>query len=226
MMAILIWLLWVVLSILYPGWINRTKSILTGRKGPSIFQPAQDLWKLFKKDSLHSETSSFLFRIAPAINFASVLVALMMIPFGSDRGLISFSGDFIFFVFLLATGRFFLLLAALDTGSSFEAMGASREALFSLLADPAFFVLLGTLALMTGHTSFANIFTFLHQGATHYPVLSLLMVLVLVQISLIDNSRMPVDDPKTHLELTMVREVMILDHSGFDLGLLLGSTYL
>jgi formate hydrogenlyase subunit 4 len=148
-------------------------------------------------------------------------MAISMIPFGSQPGLISFKGDFVFFAYVLALGKFFMIIAALDTGSSFEGMGASREALYSLLAEPAFFILMGSFALLTGHTSFQEIFGSLHFGTYISYAVGVLAAFVITIIALIENSRMPIDDPKTHLELTMVHEVMILDNSGFDLGLLL-----
>jgi formate hydrogenlyase subunit 4 len=213
-------------SLFFTGIIIRTKSISSGRKGPGIFQPIKDVVRLFKKGSVYSETTSFVFQIAPVIYFASVLMAAMAVPFGSDRGIISFDGDFIFFSYLLALGKFFSIISALDTGSSFEGMGASREALYSMFAEPAFFILMGSFALLTGYTSFYDIFLSLHLGSPISYALGIMAAFVLAMIAMIENSRMPIDDPKTHLELTMVHEVMILDNSGFDLGLILSAGYL
>jgi formate hydrogenlyase subunit 4 len=213
-------------SLFFGGIIIRTKSIVSGRKGPGIFQPIKDVIRLFKKGAVYSKTTSFIFQIAPSIYFASVLMAIMVIPLGEYRGIISFEGDFVFFAYVLATGKFFSIISALDTGSSFEGMGASREALFSMFAEPAFFILMGSLALLTGHTSFQQIFASLHFGSSISYVLGVLATFVLVMIAMVENSRMPFDDPKTHLELTMVHEVMILDNSGFDLGLILHATNL
>jgi formate hydrogenlyase subunit 4 len=153
-------------------------------------------------------------------------MAIMVVPLGEYRGIISFEGDFVFFAYVLGVGKFFSIISALDTGSSFEGMGASREALFSMFAEPAFFILMGSLALLTGHTSFQQIFASLHFGSSISYVLGVLATFVLVMIAMVENSRMPFDDPKTHLELTMVHEVMILDNSGFDLGLILHATNL
>ena len=213
-------------SAFFTGVIIRTKSIASGRKGPGIFQPLKDTVRLFKKGAIYSETTSFVFRIAPTIYFSSVFVAMLVIPFGQTKGLISFNGDFIFFAYVLALGKFFSIIGALDTGSSFEGMGASREALFSMFAEPAFFILMGSLALLTGHTSFQEIFTSLHLGSSITYALAGLAATVFLLIAMIENSRMPIDDPKTHLELTMIHEVMILDNSGFDLGLILSAGYL
>ncbi len=204
----------------FTGVINVTKSIYTGRKGPGILQPVYDTIRLFKKGSVYSTTTSFIFQIAPTIYFSTVVMAMLMVPFGQSKGLISFNGDFIFFAYVLALGKFFSIISAMDTGSSFEGMGASREALYSMFAEPAFFILLGSMALLTGQTSFQEIFATLHLGSPISYALAVLASFVLGMIMMIENSRMPIDDPKTHLELTMVHEVMILDNSGFDLGLI------
>jgi formate hydrogenlyase subunit 4 len=153
-------------------------------------------------------------------------MAILVIPFGHSKGIISFNGDFVFFAYVLALGKFFSIISALDTGSSFEGMGASREALYSMFAEPAFFILMGSFALLTGHTSFVEIFSSLNFGSYISFMLGTLATYVFVMIAMIENSRMPIDDPKTHLELTMVHEVMILDNSGFDLGLILSASYL
>jgi formate hydrogenlyase subunit 4 len=213
-------------SIFFPGIILRTRSLASGRKGPGILQPVKDVIRLFKKGSVYSETTTIIFRIAPVIYFSSVLMACMVVPFSSHSGIISFEGDFVFFAYILALGKFFSIIAAMDTGSSFEGMGASREALYSLLAEPAFFILIGSFALYTGHTSFYDIFSDLHLGTSITYLLGGLASVVLLMIVMIENSRMPVDDPKTHLELTMIHEVMILDNSGFDLGLIISAGYL
>ncbi len=213
-------------GIFFSGIIIRTKSIASGRKGPEILQPIKDVIRLFRKGAVYSKTTSFIFQIAPTIYFSSVVMAMLVIPIGQYEGIISFNGDFIFFAYILALGKFVSIIAAMDTGSSFEGMGASREALYSMFAEPAFFILMGSLALLTGHTSFQEIFTDLHLGSYITYALAVLAAFVLAMIAMIENSRMPIDDPKTHLELTMVHEVMILDNSGFDLGLILTAGYL
>ncbi len=213
-------------SLFFMGIVVRTKSLASGRKGPGIFQPLKDIVRLWKKGAVFSETTSFVFQIAPSVYFASVVMAILVVPTGVSKGIISFDGDFVFFAYLLALGKFFSIISALDTGSSFEGMGASREALFSMLAEPAFFIVMGSFAMLTGHTSFHDIFTSLHFGSYVSYALGTLATFVLVMIAMIENSRMPIDDPKTHLELTMVHEVMILDNSGFDLGLILYATCL
>lgn len=225
-MNILSFLLIITASLFFSGIILRTKSIFSGRKGPGIFQPLKDIWRLFKKGAVYSKTSSFIFQIAPSIYFATVLMAIFFVPFGNQPGILSFKGDFIFFAYVLALGKFFIIISALDTGSSLSGMGASREALYSLLVEPAFFILMGSFALLTGYTSFYEIFSSLHFGSYISYAIAILAAFVLVIIALIENSRMPMDDPKTHLELTMIHEVMILDNSGFDLGLIFSATHL
>ena len=213
-------------SLFITGIIIRTKSIASGRKGPGILQPVRDVVRLFRKGAIYSDTTSIIFRIAPVIYFSTVLMACLVVPFGSFKGIISFDGDFIFFAYILALGKFFSIISAMDTGSSFEGMGASREALYSMFAEPAFFILIGSFALFTGNTSFYEIFSSLHLGSSITYMLGAMAAFVLLMIAMIENSRMPMDDPKTHLELTMVHEVMILDNSGFDLGLILSAGYL
>lgn len=219
-------LLIILASLFFTGFVVRTKSIASGRKGPGIFQPMKDIIRLWKKGSVKSTTTSFIFQIAPTAYICSVLMAILMVPHGNNPGFISFDGDFVMFAYMLAFGKFLMIISALDTGSSFEGMGASREALFSMLVEPAFFILMGSFALYTGHTSFQSIFSTLHYGSYISYMLGGLATFVFVLIAMIENSRMPVDDPKTHLELTMVHEVMILDNSGFDLGLIMYTTHL
>lgn len=208
------------------GVVVRTKSFFSGRKGPGILQPMKDIFRLLKKGSVYSKTTSIIFKLAPTIYFTSVVTAILMIPIGNNHGLISFKGDFVMFAYLLALGKFMNIIAALDTGSSFEGMGSSRESLYSMLAEPAFFIIIGSFTLLTGQTSFSDIFSQLHFGSYISYLLAILATIVIVLIAMVENSRMPFDDPKTHLELTMVHEVMILDNSGFDLGIILYTTNL
>jgi formate hydrogenlyase subunit 4 len=215
----------IIVTLFFTGLVNRTKSIFSGRKGPGIFQPLKDILRLLRKGSVYSNTSSFIFQIAPAVYFSTVFVAALFIPFGGGYGLISFQFDFVLFAYILSLGKFFNIISALDTGSSFEGMGASREALYSMLAEPAFFITIGSLGLLTGYSSFYQIFNAIHYSSSSSPVISyslgLLASVVFLFLGIIENSRVPIDDPKTHLELTMIHEVMILDNSGFDLGVIL-----
>ena len=200
---------------------------LSGRKGPGIFQPVKDIWVLLKKGSVFSTTTGLMFQIAPAITLSSIVCALLVIPFANQNAIISFEGDFVFFSYMLAFGKFFAIIAALDTGSSFEGMGANREAFFSMLVEPAFFILMATFAMFTGFTSFSDIFSHFFITGNHYVLIySIIGFYLFIQIAMIENSRLPVDDPKTHLELTMIHEVMILDNSGFDKALIHLGTYL
>jgi len=216
-----------IVAFFFPGIILRTKSITSGRKGPGIFQPIKEIAVLMRKSSVFSETTGVVFRIAPAITLASIVCASLVIPFGNQTSVISFEGDFIFFSYLLAIGKFFAIIAALDTGSCFGGMGANREAFFSMLIEPAFFILLATFAMFTGYTSFSEIFRhFFITGDHTVLIYSAIGFYLFIQTAIVENSRIPVDDPKTHLELTMIHEVMILDYSGFDKALIHIGTYL
>jgi formate hydrogenlyase subunit 4 len=211
----------------FPGIILRAKSVSSGRKGPGIFQPVSDVAVLFKKGSVFSRTTGLIFQMAPVISLSAIICAILVIPFANQEAIISFEGDFVFFSYMLALGKFFSIIAALDTGSSFEGMGASREAFFSMLIEPAFFILMATFSMFTGFTSFSEIFSHFFITGNHYVLIySIIGFYLFIQIALIENSRLPVDDPKTHLELTMIHEVMILDNSGFDKALIHIGTWL
>ncbi len=204
-----------------PGIINRVKAFFGGRQGRNIFQLYFDIYKLFNKGIVYSNTTTLIFRIAaPAMAALSCIAALIM-PFGGQSGLLSFSGDFILIVYLLALSRFLLIISAMDTGSPFEGMGASREAQFAVFAEPVFFMSILTLSKITGESSVHGIFSKLSPvlWVENAPVL-FLIVLSLFIVMLCETSRVPFDDPDTHLELTMIHEVMVLDNSGPDLGLI------
>lgn len=213
-------------ALFFDGLIVRTKSVCSGRKGPGVFQPLKDVARLMRKGAVYSPTTGWVFKAAPIVQAASVVMACAVIPLGEDGALLSFRGDFVFFAYVLALGKFFVIVGALDTGSSFEGMGAAREALYSMLAEPAFFMVVGSLSLLTGFVSFADILPAIHLSGAMSCAIAIVAAGVLLVLELIENSRLPVDDPKTHLELTMVHEVMILDNSGFDLGLILAAGYL
>ncbi len=207
-------------AMVFPGIVGKIKAKVGGRKGPGLLQPVYDVIRLFKKGAVYSSTTGVIFKIAPLVYLASLLSVLVLIPFGGQKGILSFEGDFVYFAYLLAIGKFMMIIAAMDTGSGFEGMGANREALYSMLVEPAFFILMGSLALFASSTSFYDLYNNLHIK-THLSYLTAVTAIyVLVYIAMVENSRLPVDDPKTHLELTMVHEVMILDHSGFDLALI------
>jgi len=220
-------LLILIAAFFFPGIILRIKSIASGRKGPGLLQPVKDIIVLMKKGSVFSRTTGIIFQIAPAITLSTIICAMLVIPFANQNAIITFDGDFVFFSYLLAFGKFFAIIGALETGSSFEGMGANREAFFSMLVEPAFFILLATFAMFTGYTSFSGIFShFFITGSPYVLIYSIIGFYLLVQIAMIENSRIPVDDPKTHLELTMIHEVMILDNSGFDKALIHIGSYL
>jgi len=202
------------LPFLFIGIINRTKSFWGGRKGPRIFQSLFDVIKLIQKGEVISHTTSFVFQIAPVISFASIICAGLFVPMIHQKSVISFEGDFLLFSYILATGKFFSIISAMDTGSSFEDMGASREAFFSSLVEPAFFMMLGTLGIIAGGLSFSDIISFSQELGGSVLLISMLCVIILFVMLLTEGCRVPVDDPNTHLELTMIHEVMVLDNSG------------
>ncbi|MDI9355419.1 MAG: NADH-quinone oxidoreductase subunit H [Chitinophagaceae bacterium] len=214
-----VFLLIFVSALVFSGIIARTKAYLSGRCGASIFQPFYDIMRLFKKGSIFSSSSSFLMQIGSVVYFVSILIGSLVVPVCHFNGILSFEGDFIFFAYMFSLGRFFMVLSGLDVSSGFEGMGVNREVLYSLFVEPVFFTLLASLCMFTGHTSFASLFQELHFGSDFSFMIAFLSVYILASITLVETSRLPVDDPNTHLELTMVHEVIILDHSGFDLAL-------
>ena len=208
---------------LFLGIINRVKARWSGRKGSPLLQPLYDFLKLIKKGEVISKTTSFIFKMAPSFNIAAVIFAFLLVPVPSFGSTISFEGDFILFAYVLGLSKFLMVLASLDTGSSFEGMGASREVTFSTIVEPAFFILIGTLALLTGQASFASIFSLLNSSSGYTVLIEILFSAALFIMILTEGSRVPVDDPNTHLELTMIHEVMVLDYSGPDLAFILYS---
>ena len=207
-------------AVCIPGLINRTRAVLAGRRGIRFAQHLFDVRLLLRKGAVYSTTASALFRAVPSVYLGSAIVAALFIPVGELKPLLSFDGDIVCFAYLMALGRFALILGAMDTGSSFEGMGASREALYGALVEPALMLTAGTLALLAGHTSFARIFAEAATGDLQLTVLLVLTAYVLVKIVFTESGRVPVDDPRTHLELTMIHEVMCLDYCGTDLGMI------
>ena len=203
------------------GVINRTKAAVAGRVGPPLLQPYHDLRKLMAKGAVYSRTTSWVFRAGPVIGLAAVVVAAALVPLGAPA-LVAFPGDLLLFVYLLALARFSTVIAALDTGSSFEGMGASREVAFSTLAEPALLLGLAAIARKTGSLSLSTMLPHVTVGVWAHaaPPLALVAIALLV-VFLAENGRIPVDDPATHLELTMIHEVMVLDHGGPDLACIL-----
>lgn len=218
MMTALNTLLLLLAALAIPGLINRTRACLAGRRGIRFAQHLYDVRLLLRKGAVYSPTTTTLFRTAPSVYLGAALLAALFIPVGDLRPLLSFDGDLVAFAYLLALGRTALVLAAMDTGSSFEGMGASREALYGALVEPALMLTFGTLALLAGHTSFAAIFAADATGDAQLTVVLLLAAYVLTKIVFTESGRVPVDDPRTHLELTMIHEVMCLDYCGVDLA--------
>jgi len=216
----------VVLLLLLPplllGVVVRTKARFAGRTGAPLLQPYFDLIKLFRKSSVQSRATTWLFLAGPAVTAVALVMAGLLVPIGGGVAPIHFPGDLILFTYLLALGRFFTAIAALDTGSAFEGMGAARELTFAWLAEPALFLGLLTLARLTGGASLTTLFGApVAAGWTSAAPSMVLLIGGLFVVLLVENSRIPFDDPDTHLELTMVHEVMVLDHGGPAFGTVL-----
>jgi formate hydrogenlyase subunit 4 len=209
------------LSPLLLGVIHRTKAIAAGRRGPRLLQPYFDLVKLARKEVALSQTTTWVFVASPAVAVVTAVLAGALVPLGSFEPPVSFTGDFVLFTYLLALGRFFTAAAALDTGSPFEGMGAAREVGFAWLTEPALFFAFLALARLSGSLRFDQM---LHATSGNvwlqHTAPLLLTAAGLFVVLLAECSRIPVDDPNTHLELTMIHEVMVLDHSGPLLGLI------
>ncbi len=218
-LAILQPVAFLLLAPLLPGVVNRVKAAVAGRRGPPAWQLYADLWKLLRKGAVYSRATGWVFRAGPMAGLAAASAAALLLPVGAFPAPVSFAGDFLLFAGLLALGRFFTALAALDTGSAFEGMGAAREVTFGSAAEPALLLGLVVLARVTGSTSLGGMLGPALAGGWTGAAPSLLLASVaLALVALAENSRIPVDDPDTHLELTMIHEVMVLDHSGPDLA--------
>ncbi len=204
------------------GVIGKTKALFAGRVGAPFLQPYHDIVRLLRKGSVFSDTTTWIFRAGPVVTLAATAVAALLVPLGNHASPVSFAGDMILFAYLFGLSRFFTTIAALDTGSSFEGMGAAREVTFSCLAEPTLFFALITLARMSGSLSLSPMLTHASGGDWLKAGASLLLLVgALFIVLLAENCRIPFDDPTTHLELTMIHEVMVLDHSGPDFGLIL-----
>jgi formate hydrogenlyase subunit 4 len=222
LLSLLYLALFLALPPLLVGVVNRVKARFAGREGPPLWQLYADLARLARKGAVYSRTTTWIFRAGPVVGLAAVATAGLFMPFGGARALLPFAGDFVLLAYLLGLARFATVLAALDTGSSFEGMGAAREVTFSSLAEPALFLCLVTVARATGAISLSDMFgPALPLAWGHAAPALLLAAIALFVVALAENARIPVDDPTTHLELTMIHEVMVLDHSGPDLALIL-----
>lgn len=220
MMTALNLLLLLLTAIAIPGLINRTRARLAGRKGIRFAQHLYDVRLLLRKGAVYSTTASVLLRTAPSVYLGAAIVAVLFIPVGELTPLLSFNGDIVAFAYLLALGRLAIVLAAMDTGSPFEGMGASRDALYGALVEPALMLVAATLALLSGHTSFVRIFSELNAPGMQTAIVLLLAAYALLKILFTESGRVPVDDPRTHLELTMIHEAMCLDFCGIDLAMI------
>ncbi len=213
---------------LFPGVINKVKAFSAGKKGPPLLMKYYTLAKLCRKGSVYSTSSSYVFRMGPTVSLTASIMTLLFMPLAGTGSLFSFHGDVIVLFYIMGIGRFFTIAAALDTASPFEGMGAAREAFFSTLAEATIFAVLVLFYRMNGSLSFADYFSGENPISLIGPggALLLFVIVAMFMVLLTENSRVPVDDPQTHLELTMIHEVMILDHSGPDLALIeLGSFY-
>ena len=208
-------LLALLLAPLLLGIINRVKARFAGRQGRPLLQTYFDLARLVRKGAVISRTTSWLFAAGPTVSLAAVCCALLLVPAGGQAAPARFTGDFMLMAYLLGLSRLVLVLSALDTGSSFEGMGASREAVFSALAEPVLFFCFLCLASQTEGLSLSAMLV--GPGRAFAPE-EFFVPAVLFVLLLAENSRLPVDDPNTHLELTMIHEVMVLDHSGPDMA--------
>lgn len=205
------------MPLLLVGTINRIKSWWAGRRGPGLLQFFHDLRRLLHKRPVHSDTATPLFRLGAYVVLVCALVAMAFAPLLGQFAPLSFAHDFVAMAYTLGLARLVLMLSAMDVGSPFEGMGAAREAKFGAFAEPALFLLLGTVGVATGMSSFADLLGHLHH-TPYYALMVLPLTLALLILLQTEAARVPVDDPLTHLELTMIHEVMILDHSGPELA--------
>ncbi|MBQ4078796.1 NADH-quinone oxidoreductase subunit H [bacterium] len=223
-MIILLILLNLILILFFPfimlGIIKKTKAFWGGRKGVVLLQPLYDFVRLLKKQPVVSSTTSFVFKLAPVIALATSITAGLFVPTVMGFSIINIDFAFIVFAYILGLGKFFAVISAMDTGSSFEGMGASREACFTSLIEPAFFIIMASIGAVAGFYTFQSLNVFLYNADILGLCIIILAVVALMIMLLTETSRVPVDDPATHLELTMIHEVMILDNSGCDLAFL------
>ncbi len=221
-MAILFFILVVVfMPFISAGVIVRVKSLWAGRRGQPVMQPLYDFMKYMSKGMVVSVTTTPVFFAAQAVSCGAVLAASCLVPICSQAPIIDIEGGFIIFAYLFGLSKFISLVSAMDTGSSFEGMGASREASFTAFIEPAFFVIMATAAAVSGKGSFSSLAAFAASGTPAGYMIACLAAAALLVMILTEGSRVPVDDPATHLELTMIHEAMILDNSGPDMALVI-----
>jgi formate hydrogenlyase subunit 4 len=214
------------LAPLLTGFVRKLKAQLVGRQGPPLLQPYRELVRLLRKDVVLAESASWLFRAAPYLIFATTWVAASLVPTFATGLAFGYAADVIAIVALLGAARFMLALAGLDVGTSFGGIGASREMMIASLAEPAMLMVVFTLSLLAGSTQLSYIAAALQAPEVGLRVSLALALVALIMVALAENARMPVDNPATHLELTMVHEAMILEYSGRHLALIEAASYL
>jgi formate hydrogenlyase subunit 4 len=208
------------LAPLLTGFVRKVKARLMRRRGPSVLQPYRDLIRLCRKEVLLADNASWLFRAVPYVTFAAIWVAAALVPTFATGLLFNWTADLIVIVALLGTARFFLALAGMDIGTSFGGIGSSREVMIAALAEPAMLLIVFCLALVAGSTQLSTVANFIASSQTGLRVSLAMAMIALVIVALAENARIPVDNPATHLELTMVHEAMILEYSGRHLALI------
>lgn len=209
------------LSPLLVGLVNKTKAWFAGRHGASVFQLYFDLWKLMRKGTVRSVTSTWIFAITPSIGLIATLLAACLFPLGGSDALCSFTGDVIVFFYVLGVARFFTVLSARDVASAFPDMGSAREVQFSAMVEAIVFAIIAFLAIMTKEVTLTGFLTATAGEEIAAAVPLILVAFAAFAVMLSENCRVPFDDPETHLELTMIHEAMILDNSGPDLAMIL-----
>jgi formate hydrogenlyase subunit 4 len=213
-------LLVLLLAPLFTGFVRKAKARLLRRRGPPLVQPYLDLIRLARKEVVLAESASWLFRVVPYLVFAATWVAASLVPTFRTGLLFSWSADLIAIIALIGSGRFFLALAGLDVGTSFGGIGSSREVMIASLAEPALIMIVFTLALIAGSTQLSTMAAFMASSAVGLRVSLGLALIALIMVAIAENGRIPVDNPATHLELTMVHEAMVLEYSGRHLALI------
>jgi len=208
------------LSPLLLGFVRKIKARLVRRQGPPLIQPYRDLVRLLRKDVVLADNASWLFRSIPYVIFAATWVAAALVPTFATGLIFSWSADLIAIIALLGLARFLLALAGLDIGTSFGGIGSSREVMIASLAEPAMLMIVFTLALLAGSTQLSTMAAFLGSDAAGLRVSLGLALIALIMVAIAENARIPVDNPATHLELTMVHEAMVLEYSGRHLALI------
>jgi formate hydrogenlyase subunit 4 len=207
------------LAPLLTGFVRKVKARLLRRRGPPLIQPYRDLWRLLRKEVVLADNASWLFRATPYLIFAVIWVAAALVPTFAIGLEFSWSADLIAIIALLGSARFFLALAGMDVGTSFGGIGSSREVMIASLAEPAMIMIVFTLALVAGSTQLSTVAGVFSEGVGLRVSLGLALI-ALILVAIAENGRIPVDNPATHLELTMVHEAMILEYSGRHLAVI------